>query len=173
RVDTLHLQRFEDQRLEFRILGQFQPDLLDQLSGSLDIAVIGDTHRELVDGPVAALVLDRAQHAERHGVERAALMPQLDRADAEAFDGALIVAALDVFADAEGIVEQVEHAGDDVADKILTPKPIATPTTLKPATSGPISKPIAASTISTATAITTTNRILRKIGSSVRIRARR
>src|SRR4029077_8413661 len=91
-------------------------------SGALDIAVIGDAHREFVDGPVAALVLNRAQQAERHGVEGAALMPQLDRADAEAFDGALVVAALDVFADAERIVEQVEHAGDDIADKILTTK---------------------------------------------------
>jgi hypothetical protein len=73
--------------------------------------------------PVAALVLHGPQQAERHGVERAALMPQLDRADAETFDGALVVAALDVLADAERIVEQVEHAGDDVADKILRAKP--------------------------------------------------
>ena len=33
RVDPLHLQRLEDHRLEFGLLGQFQPDLLDQLSG--------------------------------------------------------------------------------------------------------------------------------------------
>jgi hypothetical protein len=46
-------------------------------------------------------------------------MPQLDRADAEAFDGALVVAALNVLADAERIIEQVEHTGDDVANKIL------------------------------------------------------
>ncbi len=49
-------------------------------------------------------------------------MAQLDRADAEALDGALVVAALDVLADPESIVEQVEHAGDDVADKILRTK---------------------------------------------------
>jgi hypothetical protein len=103
-------------------LSQFQPDLLDQLSGAVDIAVIGDAYREFVDGPVAALVLDGAQQAERHGVKRAALMPQLDRADAEALDGALVIAALDVFADPKGVVEQVEHASDDIADKILTTK---------------------------------------------------
>ena len=34
-VDALHLQRLEDQRRVFRILGQIQADLLDQLSGAL------------------------------------------------------------------------------------------------------------------------------------------
>jgi hypothetical protein len=34
------------------------------------------------------------------------MMPQLDRADAEAFDGALVVAGLDVFPDPEGVIEQ-------------------------------------------------------------------
>src|SRR6266446_1736622 len=52
--------------------------------------------------------------------------------------------------------------------KVCAPKPIATPTTLNPAINGPISTPIAASAISTATAMTTTNRTLRKIGSNVR-----
>ena len=108
RVDALHFQRLEDQRLEFRLLGQLQPDLLDQLSGLVDIAVIGDADGELVDDPVAALVLHGAQQAERHRVDRTALMPQPDRADAKAFDRAFVIAALDVFADPEGIVEQVE-----------------------------------------------------------------
>ena len=57
--------------------------------------------------------------AERHGVERPAVVAQLDRAQAEGFDRALVAAALDVLADAEGVVEQVEHAADDVLDQRL------------------------------------------------------
>ena len=49
-------------------------------------------------------------------------MPQPDRAKAEEFDGALVVAALDVFADPEGVVEQIEHAGNDVANEGLGAK---------------------------------------------------
>ena len=119
RVDALHLQRLDDERREFGVLSQFQPYLLDQFSGTLDIAVIGDADRQLVDDPVAALVLDGAQQAERHGVDRTAVMPQPDRAKAEGFDGALVVAALDVLADPEGVVEEIEHAGDDVANERL------------------------------------------------------
>ena len=57
--------------------------------------------------------------------------------------------------------------------KVCAPKPIATPTTLAPAISGPISTPNSASAIIAATAMTRTNRTLRKIGSSVCSRARR
>src|SRR6516164_719249 len=57
--------------------------------------------------------------------------------------------------------------------KVCAPKPIATPTTLVPAISGPISTPSSASAIITATAITSTNRMLRKISSKVCKRARR
>ena len=92
--------------VQFGVLRQVETDLLDQLFRLVDVAVIGDADRQLVDGPVAALVLDGAQKTERHGVERAALMAQPDRAKAEGFDGALVVAALDVFADPEGVVEQ-------------------------------------------------------------------
>jgi hypothetical protein len=68
------------------------------------------------------IVLDGAQKRERHGIERTALMPQPDRAKAEGFDRALVVAALDVLADLEGVVEQVEHAGDHVANQGLGAK---------------------------------------------------
>src|SRR5947207_14354247 len=46
-------------------------------------------------------------------------MPQPYRAKAEGFDGALAIAALDVLADPEGVVEEIEHAGDDVANERL------------------------------------------------------
>ena len=47
------------------------------------------------------------------------MVPELHRAQAEAFDRALVGAALDVLADAESIVEQVEDAGDHVLDQRL------------------------------------------------------
>ena len=47
------------------------------------------------------------------------MVAQLDRAQAEGFHRALVTAALDVFADPEGIVEQIEHAADDVPDQSL------------------------------------------------------
>ena len=67
-------QWFEDQRCEFGILGQLHSDLFDQLTGAIEVAVVGDAHHQLVDDPVAALVLDGAQQAERHSVDWAAVM---------------------------------------------------------------------------------------------------
>ena len=49
-------------------------------------------------------------------------MPQPDRAKAEGFDGPLVIAALDVLADPERVVEQIEHAGDDIANQRLRAK---------------------------------------------------
>src|SRR6516164_8306435 len=60
-VDPLHLQGLEDQRGEFGVLGEIQSDLLDQLRGEGQVAVIGDADRDLVDDPIAAHVFDRAQ----------------------------------------------------------------------------------------------------------------
>ena len=54
---------------------------------------------------------------------------------------------------------------------VCAPKPTATPTTPAPAMSGPISMPRAESAISPAMTTMTTRRMLRKIGSKVRIRA--
>src|SRR5215471_8964691 len=101
------------------------------------------------------------------------MMPQPDRTNAEALDRPFVISRLDVLADPKGVVHQVEHAGDHVANKSCAPKPMATPTTPAPAISGPIWTPNAASAIIAATTMTTTNRTLRKIGSNVRRRARR
>src|SRR3546814_4101822 len=54
-----------------------------------------------------------------HRVQRPSMMPELHRAQTEGFDDAFVAAALDVLADPEGIVEQVEHAADDVLDQGL------------------------------------------------------
>ena len=47
-LDSLHLQRLEDQRREFGVLLQIQPDLLDQLTRLFEVAVVGDADRDLV-----------------------------------------------------------------------------------------------------------------------------
>jgi hypothetical protein len=38
-LDALHFQRFADQGREFGVLGELQPDLLDQLTGEVEVAV--------------------------------------------------------------------------------------------------------------------------------------
>ena len=101
-------------RRELGIGGQLLADLFDQLLRLVEVGVVGDADRHLVDDPVAAHVLHRAELAEGHGVERPAMVPQLHRAEAEGLDRALVAAALDVLADPEGVVEQVEDAADDV-----------------------------------------------------------
>jgi hypothetical protein len=115
----LHLHRLQNIGCKLGILGEFESDLLDQLPRLVEIAVIGDADGQLVDDPIPAHVLDGAQPSERYGIERPAMMAQLDRAQAEGFDGPLVAAALDVLADAERIVEQVEHAADHVAHDSL------------------------------------------------------
>src|SRR6516225_2287460 len=49
-------------------------------------------------------------------------MPQPDGTNAEAFDGTLVAACLDVLADPESVVHQIEHAGDDIAREGLRAK---------------------------------------------------
>ena len=137
---------WQDQRCEFGLLRQVETDLLDQ--GSLvDIAVIVDAEPRM-SMTQSRLWFWTAPNSPNGTVyEGAALMAQSDRTKAEGFDGAFVIAALDVLADPKGVVKQIEHAGDDIANQRLRAKPIATPRTPAPATNGPISTPIAASDI--------------------------
>src|SRR5438552_632815 len=52
-------------------------------------------------------------------VALAALVPQADRAQGEALDGALSLAAIDVLADPEGVVGEIEQPRHDVVDQGL------------------------------------------------------
>src|SRR5918993_5180023 len=103
-LDTLHLERLDDVPAEFRVRLQLLPDRLDDLAGALEIAVVGDADRELVDHPVAAHVLHCPELAEGHRVYRPSLVPELDGAQRERLDRALVRAALDVLADPKGVV---------------------------------------------------------------------
>ena len=48
------------------------------------------------------------------------MVPQLDRTQAEGFDGAFVVARLDILAGSKRVVEQIEDAADDVLDDRLS-----------------------------------------------------
>ena len=118
-LDPLHLERLDDVRRELRVRLQLLADLLDDPLRLVEIGIVGDADAQLVDHPVTAHVLHRAEFPEWHRVEIAAVVPELDRAQRERFDGPFVAAADDVLADPEGVVEQVEHARDDVLDQGL------------------------------------------------------
>src|ERR687893_111014 len=107
-LDALHLERLDDMGCELGILRQVLADLLDQLLRLVEVGVVGHADGQLVDDPVAAHVLHRPELPVRDGEDRTAMVPQLHRAEAELLHGALVAAALDVLADPEGVVEQVE-----------------------------------------------------------------
>ncbi len=169
--DALQLQRLQDLGSQLRVLRQGLADALHDFANAIEVGLVGHVDADLVHHPVAALVLDGAEDAERHGVERSALMPQLDGPQAEGLDRALVGAALDILADPEGVVDEVEDARDDVLHERLGAEADRHPTTPALAISGPISTPIAARSImAVTTARTASDRFLR-MGSSVCRRA--
>src|SRR6185295_5426112 len=64
-------------------------------------------------------VLDGAKLAERNGKDGSAMMPESHRSQAERLYRTFVAATLDVFADAEGVVQHVEDAADDILDQRL------------------------------------------------------
>ena len=87
---------------------------------------------QLIDDPIAALVLNGTQQTEWHCVNRAAVVPQPDRTNAEAFDRALVITALDVLADPKRVLHQEENARDDVAHQVLRAKADSDPNDTEP-----------------------------------------
>src|SRR3954452_12478570 len=76
--DALHLQRFDDLRRELGIHGEFRADALDNLLHRGKVGIVGDADGEFVDDPITAHVLDGTQGSERHRVEGASMMAELD-----------------------------------------------------------------------------------------------
>ena len=102
--------------------GSFDELLADPLEDLLHLAevgVVGDLELHLHDRPVAAVVGDRVDAAERNRVDRAGRRAQRQRARVDALDVAADAGDLDVFVDPEGIVEKEEQAGDQVLDEGL------------------------------------------------------
>ena len=96
-----------------------EPDLLCGLAHELDIGAGLETKVELYRREVAAEIGHGAELAIGDRVQRAVVVAQLDRADAERLDGALEPSGIDVLADPERVVPHVEQTGDDVADQRL------------------------------------------------------
>ena len=117
--DALALERLEQVRREFRVGRNLLADLLEDLADLFDIGVEGDAEGQLLDHPVAAEILDLADLAIRYRRQRAALMTQRNRPDRDLLHGPLGAGRLDVFAEAEGVVDQEEQAGHHVLDQRL------------------------------------------------------
>ena len=95
-------------------------DLLHRLAQQLDVGVVREGEVELHRRPVAAEIGDVGELAERHDVELAVLVAQLQiERTREALDRALDLAAVDILADAEGILGEEEDARHDVAHQRL------------------------------------------------------
>ena len=105
--------------------------------------------------------------AERDGGRRRRVA-QLDRAHRHPLDRA--AAATDHIADRDGVLEQDEHAVDDVLHQLCEPKPIAMPITPAVASNGARSSPITDMVCSSRMRATATTNAVRSNGNSVRAR---
>src|SRR5439155_14295825 len=117
--NPLQLERLQEIILQFGILEHREPDLLSYLAQLFEIGITGHAEVEFQRRPVATEIRDLAELSEGNRVDLAILVPEADRAQGEAFDGALRLAAVDVFADAKRIIGQIEDSGHDVADQGL------------------------------------------------------
>ena len=119
---ALRFQRLDKVIADHRIIQQRDAKFFDQLANAFDIGVIGHPQRQLHDHPVAAVVGHHLQLAKGDGVQRAQMVAQLERPDRDFLDRALHAAHIKVFPLAEGIVEQKERAGKDIAHQCLAAK---------------------------------------------------
>jgi len=116
---SMHLERLDDVPGVLRILRQLRPEHLDQLARPIQVDVIRNPDLKLVDRRVAAHVLHGPELAERHRVDRSAVMPQLHRAQREGLNCTLVGAVLEVLADPERVVEQVEGPAGHILQQCM------------------------------------------------------
>src|SRR4029079_3670562 len=84
-----------------------------------EVGIAGETHVELHSRPVPAEIGDLSELPEGNRVGLSPLVAQLDGAQREALHRSLGFAAVDIFADPEGVLGEVEDARYDVAHKRL------------------------------------------------------
>ena len=101
-------------RSKFRVGRNLLADLLEDLADLFDIGVESDAKRQFLDHPVAAEILDLADLAIGNRRQGTALMAQGNRPNRDFLDGPLGAGRLDIFAEAEGIVDQEEQAGHHI-----------------------------------------------------------
>jgi hypothetical protein len=112
-------QRLDHFRCYRRVCHQLVTDALNQAFQQIQIGVIRHHDAELLHDPVARMIRDRLQVSERHGMQLTVQVPQLYRAQREALHRSPNAAALDVLSDTERVIEQKEHAGQNVSHQCL------------------------------------------------------
>src|SRR5215218_3150658 len=106
--DALALDRLEQRMAELRVRFELFADLLHELLHLSQISVEGEQELELQDEPVAALVGQLLDLAERHCVQRPSMMAQFEGTDRNALDRSAGIADYDVLPDAEGVLRKEE-----------------------------------------------------------------
>src|SRR5215472_15756351 len=118
----LGLERHIDDLGELGLRYHLEPNLLDQPSNALAV----DSHRqrdfEFVDDPVARVVADAAKRAIRDEMQRSVLMAQRQGTERDSLYVTLCVAAFDVIANAEHILDQIAGATKEIAHQGLCAK---------------------------------------------------
>src|SRR6202035_4452558 len=77
--------------------------------------------------PVTAMIDKPFDLAEGHGIDRAAVMPDAQKAQRVAFYRAANLSELDILSNAERVCEKIKDPGDDVAHKGLSTQPDCNP----------------------------------------------
>src|SRR6516165_5335484 len=124
RVDAveLGLERHIDDLGELGIRDHLEPNLLDQFANALAVDSYRQRNFEFVDDPVARVVADAAKRAIGDEVQRSVLMAQRQGAERDSFYVTLCVAAFDVIANAEHILDQIAGATKEIAHQGLCAK---------------------------------------------------
>ncbi len=108
-----------DHRPPLHILADLGGDAAQHVGDAVGVLAIADRDVDDGEGEVARHVGHRRHRAERDDVQAAIERAQLDRTDRQLLDHAGQPADLHDVADRDGILEQQEDAGDDVAHQRL------------------------------------------------------
>src|SRR5262249_37865082 len=117
--DALALEGFDKVRGQFRIGGNVLPHLFQEPADPFDVGVARYTESELLDRPIATVVLDLADLAVWHRRYRSAGIAQRHGSDRNLLHGSLRAGSFDIFAETERIVYQEEKTGNDILDQRL------------------------------------------------------
>src|SRR5215472_415149 len=118
----LCLERHIDDLGELGIRDHLEPNLLDQFANALAVDSYRQWNFEFVDDPVARVVADAAKRAIGDEMQRSVLMAQRHGAERDSLYVTLCVAAFDVIANAEHILDQIAGATKEIAHQGLSAK---------------------------------------------------
>src|SRR5262249_24588897 len=122
-VDTLVVERVEDQGPQILVGHQLLADLAQDLDDPIDIFAIRNGYSGDDISEIPRQILNARNLAEGHRMDRACLIAQLDCANRDRFDDTrMVLAKIDDIADGNLIFHQDEQAGDDILDQRLAAK---------------------------------------------------